>query len=123
MKNKKEILSYLFFGILTTAISVVSFQLFGFIFGDENEIGYNGLTKREKTVLYYRFGFDGNGPRTLEELGKIFGVTRERIRQIQTKAIRKLRNKASFNPAMREFVEAYYDKDLQSIKNDMRKSF
>lgn len=44
MKNKKEILSYLFFGILTTAISVVSFQLFGFIFGDENYLINNILS-------------------------------------------------------------------------------
>lgn len=50
------------------------------------------LTPREKRVLEMRFGIDNGRPRTLEEVGKEFDVTRERIRQIEAKALRKLRH-------------------------------
>ncbi len=50
------------------------------------------LTNREKRVLELRFGIEDGRPRTLEEVGKEFGVTRERIRQIEAKALRKLRH-------------------------------
>lgn len=49
------------------------------------------LTKKEKDVVIYRFGLDGGGYRTLEEVGQKFGVTRERIRQIENKALRKMK--------------------------------
>jgi len=49
------------------------------------------LDKREATILEYRFGLDGGTERTLEEVGEKFGVTRERVRQIQNLALRKLR--------------------------------
>ena len=50
------------------------------------------LSPREKKVLELRFGLADHQPRTLEEVGKVFGVTRERIRQIEAKALRKLRH-------------------------------
>lgn len=52
------------------------------------------LTEREKGVLALRFGMDDGTPRTLEEVGKHFGVTRERIRQIEGKALKKLKKQA-----------------------------
>ena len=51
-----------------------------------------GLSDQEQKVLRMRFGLDDDTPKTLEEIGKVFGVTRERIRQIEAKAIRKLRH-------------------------------
>ena len=50
------------------------------------------LTPREERVLTLRFGLEDGQARTLEELGKEFNVTRERIRQIEAKALRKLRH-------------------------------
>lgn len=50
------------------------------------------LTPREETVIRLRYGIDDHKPKTLEEVGAIFNVTRERIRQIETKALRKLRH-------------------------------
>lgn len=49
------------------------------------------LPPREATILTYRFGMDGGPERTLEEVGQKFGVTRERVRQIQNIALRKMR--------------------------------
>jgi len=50
------------------------------------------LSPRERQVIEYRFGINDSRPRTLEEVGQTFGVTRERIRQIEAKALRKLRH-------------------------------
>ena len=56
-----------------------------------------GLSEQEQKVLRMRFGLDDDDPKTLEEIGKVFGVTRERIRQIEAKAIRKLRHPSRLN--------------------------
>lgn len=49
------------------------------------------LNEKERSVITMRFGLDGEGDRTLDEIGLKIGVTRERIRQIETKALRKLK--------------------------------
>lgn len=60
------------------------------------------LNEREEMVLRYRYGLDDGSQKTLEEVGKIFKVTRERIRQIEVKALRKLRH-----PSRRKKLEDY----------------
>ena len=55
------------------------------------------LDEREQQVIALRYGLGSNKPKTLDEIGKIFGLTRERIRQIEDKALRKLRNPARTN--------------------------
>jgi RNA polymerase primary sigma factor len=61
------------------------------------------LTPREAKILRLRYGLDGHEPQTLEEIGQKFGVTRERIRQIEAHALRRLRH-PSRSRALREFV-------------------
>lgn len=61
------------------------------------------LTPREEKVLRLRFGFEDGRPHTLEEVGKKFNVTRERVRQIESKALRRLRH-PSKSKALRDFV-------------------
>ena len=62
------------------------------------------LTEREQKVLRMRFGFDDGNPRTLEEVGREFQVTRERIRQIEGKALRKLRH-PSRSKKLRDYLD------------------
>ena len=61
------------------------------------------LSDQEQQVLRMRFGLDDDTPKTLEEIGKVFGVTRERIRQIEAKAIRKLRH-----PSRSKLLKNFY---------------
>jgi RNA polymerase primary sigma factor len=62
------------------------------------------LNDREARVLQLRFGLEDGRGRTLEEVGRDFGVTRERIRQIEAKALNKLRN-TSRSKKLRDFIE------------------
>ena len=62
------------------------------------------LTPREAKVLALRFGLEGGHPHTLEEVGKEFDVTRERIRQIEAKALRKLRH-PSRSKKLKDFLD------------------
>jgi RNA polymerase primary sigma factor len=55
------------------------------------------LSEREMKIIQLRFGLTGEGPLTLEETGKLLGITRERVRQIQEKATWKLRNLRELN--------------------------
>jgi RNA polymerase primary sigma factor len=66
----------------------------------------DSLTPREAKVLRMRFGIDMNTDHTLEEVGKQFDVTRERIRQIEAKALRKLRH-----PSRSEQLRSFLDID------------
>lgn len=70
------------------------------------------LNERERVVIMKRFGLDGGNPMTLEEIGKFYGITRERIRQIESKAMRKLKT-----PKVRNTLEDFYhDIDASSRK-------
>lgn len=70
------------------------------------EIFQANLTEREMQVLYYRFGFKNDETKTLEEVGKIYNLTRERIRQIEAKALRKLR-KQKTTTVLKEYLYEY----------------
>ena len=72
--------------------------------GEATQQMLSGLTSREAKVLRMRFGIDMNTDHTLEEVGKQFDVTRERIRQIEAKALRKLRH-PSRSEKMRSFLD------------------
>ena len=72
------------------------------------------LTPREAKVIRMRFGIDMNTDHTLEEVGKQFDVTRERIRQIESKALRKLRH-----PQQAERLSSFLDQQQQEDKADM----
>ncbi len=74
--------------------------------GEATQQMLSGLTSREAKVLRMRFGIDMNTDHTLEEVGKQFDVTRERIRQIEAKALRKLRH-----PSRSERLRSFLDGD------------
>jgi RNA polymerase primary sigma factor len=69
----------------------------------------DSLTKREREVLILRFGLKDGYSRTLEEVGQMFNVTRERIRQIEAKALRKMRH-----PTRIRRLHGFFDNELQS---------
>ena len=62
------------------------------------------LSERESGVVSLRFGLADGQPRTLDEIGKVYGVTRERIRQIESKAMSKLRH-PSRSKALRDYLD------------------
>ncbi|MCF7873923.1 MAG: RNA polymerase sigma factor RpoD [Candidatus Omnitrophica bacterium] len=80
----------------------------------KEELGHimQGLTDREKDILTLRFGLEDGSPKTLEEVGSAFKVTRERIRQIEAKALRKLRH-PSRSRRLQTFLELTLYKDKQ----------
>lgn len=71
------------------------------------------LTPREEKVLKMRFGIDVASEHTLEEVGKDFGVTRERVRQIEVKALRKLRH-----PSRSNKLQTFFEKDLSIVHDE-----
>lgn len=71
----------------------------------------NTLTEREKRVLRLRFGIGDGYPRTLEEVGTIFNVTRERVRQIEAKALRKLRHPTR-SRRLKNFLEMAFSQEI-----------
>lgn len=71
---------------------------------DEIDLVLKSLTEREEKVLRLRFGLEDGRTRTLEEVGREFDVTRERIRQIEAKALRKLKNPAKCK-RLKEFLD------------------
>ncbi len=80
-----------------------------FKFELRNAIGgifQSNLTEREMKVLYYRFGLKSDETKTLEDIGQIFNVTRERIRQIEAKALTKLREPKS-TTVLKEYLYGY----------------
>ena len=74
--------------VVASPADAASFQLLK----EQVEEVLNTLNDRERRVLQLRFGLEDGRSRTLEEVGREFGVTRERIRQIEAKALRKLRH-------------------------------
>ncbi len=85
-----------------------------------NNIIFNGdaIDEKSKLILQYRFGFIDGKPKTLEEVGKVFGVTRERIRQIEAKSLRILRNSATlrdYRPNRKEIDENTYQNNSYNL--------
>ncbi|MBI4279029.1 MAG: sigma-70 family RNA polymerase sigma factor, partial [Armatimonadetes bacterium] len=72
-------------------------------FREQLQKALNSLTPRERAVIEMRFGLGSDAPRTLEEIGRILGVTRERIRQVEAGAMRKLRQRRSRH--LRNFID------------------
>jgi len=92
-------------------------RLLSCIVGGDIEILFSTLTLREKQVLKFRFGLKDGVMHTLEETGDSLGVTRERIRQLQAKALDKLRQKLKMQRSM-EILEV-----IKNIQPEDRYSF
>jgi RNA polymerase primary sigma factor len=74
----------------------------GFEQDDELAVALAGLPDRERQVVELRYGLDGEKPRTLEQVGKSLGVTRERVRQLEARALRDLESR---HPDLRDFLD------------------
>jgi len=79
-------------------------ELFAYTLQDTLEAILAKLSEREKQIIELRYGLYGIGPHTLEETGLILGITRERVRQIQKKALKKLRE-MNFSRELEDFKE------------------
>jgi RNA polymerase primary sigma factor len=77
---------------------------------EKTELVLKSLTPREEQVLKMRFGLESGRECTLEEVGRRFSVTRERIRQIEAKALQKLRH-CSHNRILRDFGEGSLEQE------------
>ncbi|MBG1264778.1 RNA polymerase sigma factor RpoD [Nostoc sp. BAE] len=86
---------------------------------EDLEKALDSLSPRERDVIRLRYGFDDGRMRTLEEIGQIFYVTRERIRQIEAKALRKLRH-PNRNSILKEYIRGYQPHDLQQKKYEQQ---
>jgi RNA polymerase primary sigma factor len=84
---------------------------------DELDRMLDTLESRESKVLRLRFGLNKSDEQTLEEIGQVFMVTRERIRQIEAKALRKMRY-PSRTESLRDFIEIPKQKSLEELKED-----
>ena len=113
---------------------------FGEIVGDENAVSpyenvresnlrsdldqmVNSLDKREADILRMRFGLDGHDELTLEEVGRKFKVTRERVRQLQNLALQKIRKLMAHNEAQRSVEEIEQDERLRKRMEVLREFF
>lgn len=83
------------------AVDAVSFTLLQ----DQLQSVLDTLSEREAGVVRLRFGLTDGQPRTLDEIGQVYGVTRERIRQIEAKALRKLKH-PSRSRKLRSFLDS-----------------
>ena len=90
--------------IADTNIAEPTEKAYGVMLKEQLLAVINSLTPREQKVIRLRYGIDDAKPRTLEEVGREFSVTRERIRQIEAKALRKLRN-PNRTRRLRDFIE------------------
>ena len=79
-------------------------ELFSLALQDTIDEILNSLSDREKRIIELRFGLYDIGPHTLEETGQALGITRERVRQLQKKAIKKLKD-ANLNKALDDFIK------------------
>jgi len=90
--------------IADTTIQEPTQSAYGVMLKEQLLAVIGGLTPREQKVIRLRYGIDDGKPRTLEEVGREFKVTRERIRQIEAKALRKLRNPTR-TKRLKDFLE------------------
>jgi RNA polymerase primary sigma factor len=90
--------------IADTTIAEPTQSAYGVMLKEQLLAVINSLTPREQKVIRLRYGIDDGRPRTLEEVGREFRVTRERIRQIEAKALRKLRNPTR-TKRLKDFLE------------------
>jgi len=100
--------------VISPAEAVININL-----KEQTESVLKTLTPREEKVIKMRFGLDDGSEHTLEEVGQSFAVTRERIRQIEAKALRKLRH-PSRSRKLREFLVPQFGSEIRSQQTAQR---